>query len=151
MGAGGTRERTGRHPRGAMVFTDSRRRCARSIAGDHPGDPGRCAGVICNAGCSLVSEALHPGKKVLVEPQHGQIEQGSNALARLGSGQVMDQLDTEAVRRWLSAPEISAQRYPDVLGNVIGSIEAGRWHDVHALVRSLRGDVPFAGEEDRVA
>jgi uncharacterized protein (TIGR00661 family) len=115
-------------------------------------DLSRCAGVICNAGFSLVSEALHLGKKVLVKPLHGQIEQGSNALAlaQLGFGQVMERLDTEAVRHWLQAPAIEAQRYPDVLENVIEWIDAGHWHDVDRLAESLWSDGSTRGVEAEV-
>ncbi|MEX0584788.1 MAG: MJ1255/VC2487 family glycosyltransferase, partial [Natronospirillum sp.] len=48
----------------------------------------QCPSVICNAGFELVSEALHLGKRILVKPIAGQMEQASNALAlkRLGLG-----------------------------------------------------------------
>lgn len=102
-------------------------------------DLSRCAGVICNAGFSLVSEALHLGKKVLVKPLHGQIEQGSNALAltRLGLGACMERLDREAVRDWLAAPPIAAQAYPDVLEAVLAWIDQGRWEERGLLAADL--------------
>ncbi len=54
-----------------------------------------CNGVICNAGFELASEALHAGKKMLVKPLAGQLEQPSNAQAmrKLGLGDVMERLD----------------------------------------------------------
>jgi uncharacterized protein (TIGR00661 family) len=112
-------------------------------------DLSRCTGVICNAGFSLVSEALHLGKKVLVKPLHGQIEQCSNAVAlsQLGFGQVMERLDPEAVRRWLDAPAIVAQRYPGVLEAVIEWIDEGRWHEIDVLADTLWPEPLPAGSD----
>jgi len=42
-----------------------------------------CSGVISNAGFELASEAMSLGKKILVKPLAGQIEQLSNALAHV--------------------------------------------------------------------
>ncbi len=66
----------------------------------------RCGGVICNAGFELPSEALQLGKKLLVRPLNGQLEQESNALViqKLGLGSVMQKLDSRAVDTWLNIP-----------------------------------------------
>ncbi len=79
-----------------------------------------CGGVLCNAGFELPSEALHQGKKLLVKPLHGQMEQCSNALALelLKLGEVMDELDAATVPQWLAKPHSSALRFPDVAGAV---------------------------------
>ncbi|MDJ0622350.1 MAG: glycosyltransferase family protein [Desulfocapsaceae bacterium] len=37
-------------------------------------DLATCRGVICNAGFSFISEALHLGKRVLCKPVRGQLE-----------------------------------------------------------------------------
>jgi uncharacterized protein (TIGR00661 family) len=116
-------------------------------------DLSRCSGVICNAGFSLVSEALHLGRKVLVKPLHGQIEQGSNALAlsQLGFGHVMERLDSEAVRRWLEAPAIEPQGYPDVLAAVIQWIDEGRWQEIDVLADALwKEPAPLVAEESPI-
>lgn len=74
------------------------------------------AGVICNAGFELASEALQMGKKLLVKPLRAQMEQLSNALAleqtRLGA--VMPQLDPKAVDIWLEQGRALQVIYPDV-------------------------------------
>jgi uncharacterized protein (TIGR00661 family) len=77
-------------------------------------------GVLCNAGFELPSEALHQGKKLLVKPLHGQMEQCSNALALelLKLGEVMDELDAATVAQWLANSNSPALRFPDVAGAV---------------------------------
>ena len=77
-------------------------------------------GVLCNAGFELPSEALHQGKKLLVKPLHGQMEQCSNALAldTLKLGEVMDELDAATVAQWLANAHSPALRFPDVAGAV---------------------------------
>ncbi|WP_434151782.1 MJ1255/VC2487 family glycosyltransferase [Methylocaldum gracile subsp. desertum] len=74
------------------------------------------AGVICNSGFELTSEALHLGKKLLVKPLHGQMEQNSNALALevLQLGQVMQTLDGPTVEAWLQQSRATRVVYPDV-------------------------------------
>lgn len=86
------------------------------------------AGVICNAGFELPSEALQAGKKLLVKPLRGQIEQRSNALAleRLGYGQVMQVLDYGAVAAWLKREgEAVRITFPDVAQAVADWILSG--------------------------
>jgi uncharacterized protein (TIGR00661 family) len=75
-----------------------------------------CAGVICNAGFELPSEALHFGKKLLVKPLHGQMEQLSNALAldQLNLGRVMHDLEAGVVESWLESGVSHNVQYPDV-------------------------------------
>jgi len=74
------------------------------------------AGVICNSGFELSSEALHLGKKLLVKPLHGQTEQLSNALALevLQLGQVMQTLDGPTIEAWLEQSRAIQVNYPDV-------------------------------------
>lgn len=59
-------------------------------------DLASCSGIISNAGFELLSEAIQGGRKLLVQPLRGQMEQISNALAleKLGYGDVMHQHDT---------------------------------------------------------
>ena len=59
----------------------------------------KAEGVISNAGFELVSEALQLGKKILVKPLQGQMEQASNAraLTELGLGHRMESLDPKTV------------------------------------------------------
>lgn len=73
------------------------------------------AAVICNAGFELASEALQVGKKILVKPLKGQMEQVSNALALelLQLGQVMQSLDAPTVAAWLENSRAIRVEYPD--------------------------------------
>ena len=97
----------------------------------------KCSGVVCNAGFELASEALHIGKKLLVKPLKGQMEQLSNALAisKLGLGDVMDRLDAQRIGQWLHRPAGSALGYPDVAGILARWLVKGRWHDLQGLAR----------------
>ncbi len=88
-----------------------------------------CGGVMCNAGFSLLSEALHLGRKVLAKPVSGQVEQKANALAlqHLGLGSVMSRLDQDAVRDWLRMDSPRPRNYPEVLPLVAEWIHGGSW------------------------
>lgn len=99
----------------------------------------RCSGVICNAGFELPSEALQLGKKLLVRPLSGQLEQASNALAieKLSLGSVMRELDCEIVQCWLEVPSGKRQRYPNVAGLIAEWIHSGRREDPKDLSRRV--------------
>lgn len=78
----------------------------------------QCEGVICSAGFELPSEAIQLGKKLLVQPVTGQMEQQSNALAlsQLGYGAVARTLSRVEIGDWLARPAPGPVRYPDVAG-----------------------------------
>lgn len=63
------------------------------------------AGVFANAGFGVCSEAIQAGKRLLVKPVIGQIEQEANAVAleRLDLGAVMRQFDHEKFELWLNS------------------------------------------------
>lgn len=100
-----------------------------------------CArGVMCNTGFSLISEALHVGKRVLTKPTRHQTEQESNAVAleRLGLARVTNRIDAPTVRDWLAharRPEPAC--YPDVVTAVLDWIGARRWDEVGPLADAL--------------
>lgn len=104
------------------------------------------AGVICNTGFELISEALQLGKKILTKPLRGQMEQMSNAraLQQLGLAQVMMQMDDAALRAWLTAPPPEPVRYPDVAGVVADWLLAGDWQDPAPLAERLWAASSFA-------
>jgi uncharacterized protein (TIGR00661 family) len=110
-------------------------------------DLAESAGVITNAGFELVSEALHLGKKVLVKPLRGQLEQQSNAkaLTVLGLGSTMRRLDPDAVDAFLARRAGPTVRYPDVARLIADWIGAGDWTDVAGLSRSAWGRTRFNG------
>ncbi|MEJ5357814.1 MAG: glycosyltransferase family protein [Desulfobacterales bacterium] len=103
------------------------------------------AGVITNAGFELASEALQLGKKILVKPLRGQMEQLSNAraLSLLGLGSVMKRLDRHAVEEFLARPAGVRVRYPDMAGRIAQWISACRWEETAGLVRGAWGDTVF--------
>ncbi len=74
-----------------------------------------CAGVICNAGFALTSEALQLGKRILVKPLHAQMEQISNvaALQQLGYAHAMNELETSKIEHWLHDNRAVHITYPN--------------------------------------
>ena len=102
-------------------------------------DLASCLGVICNAGFSLVSEALHLGKKVLVKRLTGQVEQESNAvaLAQLKLGHWMAQLNADSIRRWLSMPAIKPCGWPEIMQPLADWISSGHWDSYQSLTQQL--------------
>jgi uncharacterized protein (TIGR00661 family) len=91
-----------------------------------------CAGVVCNAGFELPGEALHIGKKLLLRPLDGQIEQESNALAmeELDFGMSMHTLDPDILREWLSRPSGKPLHYSRSVDYIAEWIASGRWDDL---------------------
>jgi uncharacterized protein (TIGR00661 family) len=96
-----------------------------------------CNGVITNAGFELASEALHLGKRLLVKPLHGQMEQSSNALAIdiLKVGMTMKTLDRNAVSQFLKSTPTKPMGYPDIAAMIADWIGRGRWWDMDGLVK----------------
>jgi uncharacterized protein (TIGR00661 family) len=105
-----------------------------------------CSGVISNAGFELLSEALYLGKKLLIKPLAGQMEQASNAfvVSELKLGMIMKKLDHGAVEQFLAAPSVAPIRYPDVARIVVEWIESGNWEDVEGAARSAWRDIKFS-------
>ena len=100
-----------------------------------------CVGVISNAGFELPSESLHLGKKLLVKPLHGQIEQRSNALAlqQLGLAEVMDDLDAATIERWLAKDVTHLIRFPDVAESVVDWLLQGKLEIQQSWIEELWG------------
>lgn len=98
-------------------------------------DLAECNGVIAKARFELTSEALHLGKKILVKPLAGQMEQLSNALviSQLNLGMVMDRLNPDAVAQWLDGPPVFPIHYPNVARIIAQWIENGHWDDIEGL------------------
>lgn len=109
----------------------------------------RSSGVICNAGFELASEALHLGKRILVKPLQGQMEQLANALAleELDLGSSMPQLSSTAIREWLDNPAAPQCHYPNVAKAIVNwlmtpnrepieSLSARLWRDTRITNRS---------------
>ncbi len=113
-------------------------------------DLASCNGVISNAGFELGSEAIHLGKKLLVKPLKGQMEQLSNAVAleKLGLGTIMETLDFAALKHWLTNFEAKRISYPDVpaaIANwIVNGIEDDEWISNKELADELWGQVELS-------
>lgn len=105
----------------------------------------RCHGVVCNAGFELASEALTLGKQLLVKPLHGQFEQASNALAleMLGLGEVMESLNPQTVRHWLTREAPGRVHYPDVAAGLARWLADGEQEPLGQLMARLWRQVCF--------
>ncbi len=110
-------------------------------------DLASAAGVICNAGFELSSEAIQLGKKLLVKPLHGQVEQLSNAkaLEELDLAMTMDKLNKNVLADWLQNFEGKQVIYPDVAKAIARWIAAGEWENSSALVQDLWSAVEAEG------
>ena len=104
-----------------------------------------CNGVICNAGFELASEALYLGKRLLVKPIAGQMEQASNAqaLTQLKLGMSMKTLNPESVEVWLSSPPNDPIDYPDVAKILAHWIENDEWDNIDVLARDAWNPMKF--------
>ncbi len=86
-----------------------------------------CEGIISNSGFELASEALQLGKKILAKPIHGQMEQLANAaaLAQLGYGHVMNDLDATVIEHWLNNHHAVHVTYPNSAKMLVEWIQNG--------------------------
>lgn len=110
-----------------------------------------CGSVICNAGFELASEALAMGKRILVKPLRGQMEQASNALAleSLGLGSVTRQFSTDAITTFLRTGERRLVRYPDVAAEVVDWLVHYPHRPLRDVVERLWARVEFPQNRDR--
>jgi uncharacterized protein (TIGR00661 family) len=101
--------------------------------------------VFCNAGFELPSEALAQGKRLLVKPVRGQIEQLSNAIAveQLELGWCTKRLEAQLVRDWLDSEPASPRDYPNVAQALAQWLADGRRESIRSLSERLwtRADV----------
>lgn len=99
----------------------------------------QCGGVISNAGFELASESLTLGKKLLVKPLHGQMEQISNALAinKLDLGIAINKLSIPEITHWLDNFSAKQIHYPDVAKHIVDWIMEGQFNDRSDLIRKL--------------
>ncbi|NTU92575.1 MAG: hypothetical protein HGB29_04680 [Chlorobiaceae bacterium] len=107
-----------------------------------------CGGVVCNAGFELPGEALHLGKKLLLRPLDGQIEQESNALAmvELHYGMAMHRLDPDILSHWLGMPGNSPLNYRRSVDYIAEWIASGRWDDLRTFTEAAwRENTPGGG------
>jgi len=105
-------------------------------------DLASCNGVIANAGFGLASEALQHGKKLLVKPLLGQMEQTSNAAALqlLKLGDTMKTLDDTRLCEWLDNPNPPPTHYPNVAEAITDWIRRGMDTDINTFSRQVWTD-----------
>jgi uncharacterized protein (TIGR00661 family) len=105
-----------------------------------------CGSVVCNAGFELTSEALALGKRILVKPLHGQMEQLSNAAAleQLGLGQVMPELSASAIAYFLATGERQLATYPVGADMIVDWLQDYPSRSVSDLVSELWQNVRFS-------
>ena len=103
----------------------------------------KCEGVICSAGFELPSEAIQLGKKLLVQPVAGQMEQASNAFAltQLGYGVATNELSEAVIGRWLPLPKPEPIIYPDVSTALVDWILKTGGENFETFQQSLWRDV----------
>jgi len=106
-------------------------------------DLAQCDGVICNAGFGLCSEAMQYGKKLLIKPLQGQMEQLSNALAaaRLHLADVIDVFENQTLTRWLKKNNPEPIIFPNVASSLIHWLKSDRKRNVNELAQSLWNQV----------
>jgi uncharacterized protein (TIGR00661 family) len=100
------------------------------------------SGVVCNAGFELPGEALHLGKKLLLRPLDGQIEQQSNALAmeQLGYGMSTHSLDVAVLADWLQKPSREPLHYAKTVDYIAEWIGSGKWDDLRKYTDAAWGE-----------
>ncbi|TCK06175.1 MJ1255/VC2487 family glycosyltransferase [Marinobacterium mangrovicola] len=105
-------------------------------------DLASCDGVICNAGFGLCSETLQAGKKLLVKPLKGQVEQFANgrALQKMERGQVMNKLSGDAIAQWLPGDNPDPLPWPDTAGALVDWLAQGAEAPVAELSKRLWSD-----------
>ena len=109
-------------------------------------DLASCDGVISNAGFGLASEALQYGKKLLVKPLLGQMEQLSNAqaLLQLNLGDVIHDYDDAKLTQWLGKPNHKPVVYPNVAKAIVNWLEHHHLEQPAQLAKDLWKQVEYA-------
>ena len=99
-----------------------------------------CSYVLSNAGFELISEALQLGKRIMVKPLQGQMEQQSNALAlaQLNLAHSTEQLTTSAIAGWLASEHrYNKVQYPNVTSAICDWLVQGADKDISTLSAAL--------------
>jgi uncharacterized protein (TIGR00661 family) len=100
-------------------------------------DLNRCSAVLANAGFALAGEALSKGKRLILKPYAGQVEQEHNALEaeRLQLASRIGPVQPDTLTSLLAEPARRSLRFPDMTPRFIDWIESGapaidkRWHE----------------------
>ena len=98
-----------------------------------------CKSVLSNAGFELNSEALHMGRRIMVKPLRGQVEQLSNvvALENLGFAKASQTLSSKVIQAWLEGSKVVRVTYPNVAKGIAEWIAAGAEMSIEELSQQL--------------
>lgn len=100
-----------------------------------------CHAVISGGGFELPSEALHLGKRLLIQPIRGQMEQQSNGLAlqQLDFATVCDDFSEDIIADWLKLPTVERRIFPHTAAAFVDWLAEGDWTkaSIEALAQSL--------------
>ena len=109
----------------------------------------QCESVLCNAGFELNSEALQLGRRILVKPLTGQIEQHSNAIALelLGLAETTDELNSEVICNWLETSQVKQVSYPNVAREVVSWLQTNDGTSIEDLCNGLWKQTPEASDQ----
>lgn len=104
-----------------------------------PIDLAGSAGVICNTGFGLCSEAMVLGKKILTKALDKQVEQFSNGriLEDLGRACVFEQFNVGTLEQWLKLPNHQRAIFPEVAPTVAEWLVKQNYEDTDSLLNSL--------------
>lgn len=99
----------------------------------------QCKSVLCNAGFELNSEALHMGRRIMVKPLHGQVEQLSNvvALKYLEFAQTTESLNSDIIADWLDQAKVVKVAFPNVAAAIAQWVANGATESLESLSHSL--------------
>lgn len=98
-----------------------------------------CQSVLCNAGFELNSEALHLGRRIMVKPLHGQVEQLSNvvALEHLEFAKTTKTLSSGIISEWLNSSKVVRVAYPNVASGIAEWVAAGANTPIEELCEQM--------------
>lgn len=105
-----------------------------------------CAGVISSCGFELPSEAIHLGKKLMVMPLKGQVEQLSNGLAldQLNLATVEPNMTSDKILSWLEQGKARPRPFPNVAKTFVEWLEANQEESFSSLKDRLWQSVESA-------
>ncbi len=104
---------------------------------------GRCQSVLCNAGFELNSEALKLGRRILVKPLQGQMEQHSNVvvLEALELAHSATVLTAEVIEEWLETSKAVQIDYPDTAACLAQWLSEGAVEPISNVAEELWAEV----------
>lgn len=112
---------------GARVCTEGHVELKRQSRDGFQRDLNRCSAVLANAGFALAGEALSKGKRLILKPYAGQVEQEHNAAEaeRLKLASRIGAIRADTLTSLLEGKASPSLRFPDMTPRFIEWIESG--------------------------